>query len=62
LNNPIVLVALLLLVLVVLVGNTMIAAAFLRSRKGGFKGLVGRDDSALDELHRRVQDLAKKRS
>jgi hypothetical protein len=46
----------LLLVLIVLVGNTMIAVAFLRSR-GGWKGMQGRDREAMDELHKRVQAL-----
>ena len=50
----------LLLVLVVLVGNTMIAVAFLRSR-GGWKGMQGRDREAMDELHRRLQALPPKR-
>jgi len=49
------------LVLVILVGNTMIAVAFLRGRKDNFKGLRGRDDAALDELHRRVQEISKKK-
>ena len=50
----------LLLVLVVLVGNTMIAVAFLRSR-GGWNGMQGRDREAMDELHRRLQALPPKR-
>ena len=50
----------LVLVLVVLVGNTMIAVAFLRSR-GGLKGMQGRDREAMDELHKRVQALPAKR-
>ena len=45
-----------LLVLIILVGNTMIALAFLRSR-GGWKGMQGRDREAMDELHKRVQAL-----
>ncbi len=60
-NTTIVLIAVLLLVLVVLVGNTMIAAAFLRARKGNFKGVRGRDGEALDELHRRVEELSGKK-
>jgi hypothetical protein len=50
----------LLLVLIVLVGNTMIAVAFLRSR-GGWKGMQGRDREARDELHKRVQALPPRR-
>jgi hypothetical protein len=46
----------LLLVLIILVANTMIAVAFLRSR-GGWKGMQGRDREAMDELHKRVQTL-----
>lgn len=46
----------LVLILVILVGNTMIAVGFLRSR-GGWKGMQGRDREAMDELHKRVQSL-----
>jgi hypothetical protein len=56
-----ILVILLILVLVILAGNTMIAVAFLHGRKDNFKGLRGRDDEALDELHRRVQEISKKK-
>jgi hypothetical protein len=38
----------------------MIAVAFLRSR-GSWKGMQGRDREAMDELHRRVQALPRKR-
>jgi hypothetical protein len=47
--------------LAILVGNTMIAVAFLRGRKDRFRGLRGRDDEAMDELHRRVQEISKKK-
>jgi hypothetical protein len=50
----------LLLVLIILVGNTMLAVAFLRSR-GGWKGMQGRDHEAMDELHKRVQALPPRR-
>jgi hypothetical protein len=60
-NNPAVLAVVLLLVLAVLIGNTMIAMAFLRARKSKFRGLHERDREALDELHRRVQELPKRR-
>lgn len=50
----------LVLVLLILVGNTMLAIGFLRSR-GGWKGLQGRDREAMDELHRRVRSLPSKR-
>jgi len=46
----------LVLVLLILAGNTMLAIGFLRSR-GGWKGIQGRDDEAMDELHKRVQSL-----
>ena len=52
------LIVVLLLVLIILVGNTMIAIAFLRSRRGDFKSIQGRDREAMDELHKRVQDLS----
>jgi hypothetical protein len=55
------LVLVLVLALVILVGNTMIAVAFLRGRKDEFKGVGGREDAAIDELHRRVQDLQAKK-
>ena len=60
-NSTAVLVIVLILVLVILAGNTLIAVAFLRGRKDNFKGLRGRDDAALDELHRRVQEISKKK-
>jgi len=56
-----VLVALLLLVLTVLVGNTMIAIAFLRGRKDNFKGVGGRDGNEIDELHHRIEELSRKK-
>ena len=52
------LIVVLLLVLIILVGNTMIAIAFLRGRRGDFKSIQGRDREAMDELHKRVQDLS----
>jgi hypothetical protein len=60
-NSPAFLVVLLILVIVVLVGNTMIALAFLRGRKDNFKDLGSRDQAAMDELHRRVQEISKKK-
>jgi hypothetical protein len=60
-NSTALLVILLILVLVILIGNTLIAAAFLRGRKDNFKGLGGRDQAALDELHRRVEEISKKK-
>ena len=54
-------IVLLLLVLIILVGNTMIAIAFLRGRGGDFKSIQGRDREAMDELHRRVQSLPGRR-
>jgi hypothetical protein len=56
-----VLVALLVLILVILVGNTMIAVAFLKGRRGDFKGMRGRDEEARDELHRRVEKITGKK-
>ena len=60
-NSTALLVILLILVLVILAGNTLIAVAFLRGRKDNFKGLRGRDQAAMDELHRRVQEISKKK-
>jgi hypothetical protein len=56
-----VLIAVLLLVAIILVGNTMIAIAFLRGRRGDFNSIQGRDREAMDELHRRVQGLPTRR-
>ncbi len=52
------LVILLILSLVILVGNTMIAIAFLRGRRNKLKSAQGGHQDAMDELHRRVQELA----
>ena len=60
-NSTAVLISLLILVLVILVGNTMIAVAFLKGRRDKFHGIRGRDDAAMDELHERVQELSRKR-
>jgi len=60
-NSTAALVIVLMLVLVILAGNTMIALAFLRGRKDKFKGLGGRDQAAMDELHRRVQEIPRKK-
>ena len=60
-NSTAILVVLLILVLVILAGNTLIAVAFLRGRKDNFKNLGSRDQAAMDELHRRVQEISKKK-
>lgn len=60
-NATAVVIAVLLLALVILAGNTMIAVAFLKGRKGKFNGVRGHDDEAIDELHERVQALPPKR-
>jgi len=57
--NALLIVALL-LVVIILVGNTMIAIAFLRGRRGDFKSVQGRDSEAMEELHKRVQALPSK--
>jgi hypothetical protein len=49
------------LALVILAANTLLAIAFLRSRGGPARAPRGRDEDALDELHRRVQELPAKR-
>jgi len=54
------LIVVLLLALIILIGNTMMAIAFLRGRRGGFRSLQGRDREAMDELHARVQELTTK--
>ena len=55
------LVILLILSLVILVGNTMMAIAFLRTRRSHLKSAQGGEQDAMDELHRRVQELADRR-
>jgi len=59
-NSTAVLVVVLILAMVILVGNTLIAVAFLRGRKHNSKSLPGTENKALDELHRRVQGLSRK--
>jgi len=59
-NSTAVLVVVLILAMVILVGNTLIAVAFLRGRKNNSKTFPGTQDKALDELHQRVQGLSKK--
>ena len=60
-NTAGILIILLILALVILAGNTMIAVAFLRGRKDNFKGTRGRNDEDMDELHRRVEELSRKK-
>ncbi len=47
--------------IVILVGNTMIAIAFLRGRENNYKNQKQHKDQELDELHRRVEELNKKK-
>jgi hypothetical protein len=56
-----VLIIVLLLVLVILVGNAMIAIAFFKGMRGDYRSVQGRDQEAMDELHKRVQQLPLKR-
>jgi hypothetical protein len=56
-----VLIAVLLLALVILIANTLMAVAFLRGRRGDFGSIHGREDDAMEELHKRVQELPVKR-
>ncbi|HET6845353.1 MAG TPA: hypothetical protein VFH29_00880 [Anaerolineales bacterium] len=55
-----VLIIALILSLVILVGNTMLAIAFLRSRRSDWRSSRGSLQDAMDELHRRVRDLSNK--
>jgi hypothetical protein len=59
-NTTAVLAVLLILAVVILVGNTLIAVAFLRGRKNNPKSFPGADNEALDELHKRVQGLTRR--
>lgn len=54
------LIVVLILSLVILVGNTMLAIAFLRGRRSNMKSAQGSQQDAMDELHRRVQELSDK--
>ncbi len=56
-----VLIAALILVVVILIGNTMIAIAFLRGRRDHFRSLSKGEEEAMNELHRRVQELLDKK-
>lgn len=60
LSTP-VLIALLVLVLVAIAGNTMIAAAFLRNRKVNFRNMQSKGDADREELHERVRKLREPR-
>jgi hypothetical protein len=59
-NSAAVLVVVLILAMVILVGNTLIAVAFLRGRKNNSKSFRGSENKALDELHQRVQGLSRR--
>jgi len=59
-NTTAVLIALLVLALVILLGNVMIAVAFLRGRKIKGKSSEADGSAAMDELHQRVQELTRK--
>ena len=59
-SSPAVLAVLLILAVLILVGNTLIAIAFLRGRKTPQASSRGAENKALDELHRRVQELGKR--
>ncbi len=60
-NTTGILIVLLILALIIIAGNTMIAVAFLRGRKDVFKGTRGKNDEAMEELHRRVEALSRKK-
>ena len=47
--------------IVVLVGNTMIAIAFLRDRRNKTRTRRQTEQDAMEELHRRVQELTERR-
>jgi hypothetical protein len=59
-NNPAVQAVLLLLAVAILVGNTMIAIAYMKSRRGNSGFFRGQDDKAMDDLHDQVQKLHEK--
>ena len=46
--------------LVILIGNTMLAIAFLRGRRSDWTSSSSSLQDAMDELHRRVRDLTGK--
>ena len=59
-NSTAVLVVVLILALVILVGNTLLAVAFLRGRKKNSTSFTRTENKAIDELHARVQGLSRK--
>jgi flagellar basal body-associated protein FliL len=59
-NSTAILIVLLLLALIVLLGNVMMAMAFLRGRRDRTKPSEADGSAAMDELHKRVQELTSK--
>jgi hypothetical protein len=56
-----VMIVVLVLSIAILVGNTMIAIAFLRNRRKNMRTRRESEQDAMEELHRRVQDLTERR-
>jgi prefoldin subunit 5 len=61
LDNPVFLVLIGIVALVIIAMNTMIAVAILRGRKDNIDEAFNRDKKAMDELHKRVEELEKKK-
>ena len=60
LQNPAVQILALIVALVVIFEGTMTAYAFLRGQRDDIAKTLNRDQKAMDELHRRVEELQKK--
>ena len=59
-NSTAILIVLLILALVILLGNVMLAMAFLRGRNVRKQSPEAGGSGAMDELHKRVQELTGK--
>lgn len=60
LNNPAFLIIALVVSALVILLNTITAVAILRGRKGNIEDVLNRDQEAMDELHKRLEELEKK--
>ena len=61
LDNPVFLILIGLVALVIIIMNTMLAVATLRGRKDNIDEVFNRDQKAMDELRKRVEELEEKK-
>jgi len=62
LQNPAFLILALIVALVIIVTNTVFAASVMRGNKDKIEEALNRDKNAMDELHKRVEELKKTES